>query len=226
MDITAKRRRSRVTFLGFDPESSPNFSDYALQSGFPTACTYLESALYYGEKRSESNEDTFDKLLKDFQKSHHIWDRLVKEHGWQKEDFKLFDDTFMTYAPLGNDTFIGFCLANQWEDYELITHANSMWNVANPDQTPKAVSFPEEELATRLLRFDQASALVHKKGIDDLNHYTKGADITGMNESRLYETFGDKAQSIVYIQRYMERDQEISERLRRDLITQYTPTGP
>ncbi len=211
------------TFMGFDAQTSPNFEEFAMQSGFPAARTFLESAVYNEERPNVTREQKFAELLNEFDTANRIWNRLVTEHGWEKEDFGVFKDIFMTYIPIDRCTYLGFALDNKAEEYSLIEHANRTWNVHHPDQTRKAESLPEEELASRLQRFDEAHALERQKNLDDLHGYTHGADITDMNNDKLRSVFGTNALSIIHIRGSIERDAQTTERLRTNLIEQYKP---
>lgn len=221
IDMAATFVSSGNIFTGFAPERSYSFRDYALQSGFPAARTYIESKIHYGEKIGHSAEHEFMSLIKEYETAIRIWDRLANEQGWENDDFKIFDDAFLDYHPLGNDSYLAYCLGNGWEEYTLIEHANRCWNLSNPDKEQKPTSFPEEALKTALKRFDEATERERNKLLKDLDHHTRGISVEGMSEEGLKATFGDRAVCIIYVQNRMTRDAEVSARMRADVEQQY-----
>lgn len=208
-------------FFGFDPETTPRFESYALQSAYPVAHTFIDSKIDYGEKCGVSPEDSYTRVLEEFLLAQKIWNRLVTEQEWTSENFRLFQKSFLDYKGLGNDTFLSYCISSKWEEYEIIEHANRCWNNANPNEKPKPTSLPHERAATELKRFDEANQKVREKGLADLHHYTKGQNIDGLNDRQLAAVFGDNAQCIIHIKNYMANDEATSIRLRRDLVKQH-----
>ncbi|PZO88348.1 MAG: hypothetical protein DI626_01920 [Micavibrio aeruginosavorus] len=220
-DIATAYLSSGRFYQGFDPDNSPDFTDYALQEAYRPYRTYLDYCIAVGEKYGSSQEDVLSNVSKEYETSLKIWNRLVSEHDWQPQDFQLFDDIYLDHCKGG--TYLSYCVSNDWDEYQLIAYANQCWNTDNKDKPQKATEFPEEKAAAKLARFDVATEEYNRKMLDDLHHYTKGADISGFNKEELHEHFGSAAVSIIYIQDRMLKNEETNQILRSDLQKQYAP---
>lgn len=221
VDMSAFLKEEGHVFLGFDPEKAPSLEKYALQTAYPFR-SFIESKIHYDMKRGKSAEHSFNTVVDEFKTANKVWNRLVTEHGWTADDYPEFDDALLDYVGPGNDTYLGYLTASgRAEEYQLIEFANKCWNAENRDKPQKAEKLLQERALITLQRYDEAAEKERQKGLKDLHHYTNGADVSGLDADALRKTFGDRAQSIIYVLGYMEKDANHAIRHRKQLIEQF-----